>query len=112
MHKGGRGLKAAYSTEVIRIPSELSLLVSKISEQYKETIALNKSFTNTIIKLLQVLEDNKISWKVGDTCTYQNHRATITQIWKRKVRITYSVTDLQTKYNNQFKVIVLISEIS
>lgn len=111
MNKGGRGIKAKYSTKIVRIPVELADLVEKISNEYRMYVASNQSFNNTIQNLLQVLENNKLSWKVGDTCHYKSHDAIINQLWKKKARITYFISDSSHEYDTKCKAIVLISEL-
>lgn len=111
MNKGGRGLKSKYSTHVVRIPVELTDLVEKISYEYRMYVAANQSFTNVIQNLLQVLENDKLSWKVGDICHYKGHDAIINQLWKKKARITYFISDPCHDYDTKSKAIVLISEL-
>lgn len=86
MPKGGRGHKAPYTTCIVRIPEDIRHLVEALSEQYrisvveqteftasglpsleealieaKKILAQKRSAKESIIKLLQVLYNTKLS---------------------------------------------------
>jgi hypothetical protein len=77
IHKGGRGIKAPYSSKVIRVPepilSEVEKLVTSFySQDCKDCGQANKKelvkSDNAIILAREILEQNKISKRSNKHC--------------------------------------------